>query len=415
MDAITIKWIVVGVLGFNFLIDKWLSMLNDRHERGVVPPELDGLYSPEERSKSLNYHDELKKLGNWSGLVSLALTLVVIFSGALGSLEHWIAQYTDSTIFITLGFFAAITIISDVISLPFDWYGTFTIEEKYGFNKMTRKTFWLDKAKGYALGGLLSGGLLAGLVAFLENYGTSYWYVFWLILVGFLFLMNILYPTVIMPLFNKFTPLEAGVLRSCIERYSASVDFPLQNIFVMDGSKRSTKANAFFAGLGKFKRLVLFDTLIEELEEEEIVGVFAHEVGHFKKGHIYQGFIIGAMQMGLMVFLFSWMVTNPLFTEAMGGSGYSIGINLLVFGLLFSPLNLILGFFANLLSRKNEYEADAYAASTASGSALIEALKKISTKSLSGLNPHPYFVALHYSHPPLLYRIRAIQEETVKQ
>ncbi len=415
MDAFLLKWIIVGVLLFNYIVEKWLSWLNGRHELQQVPQELEGLYDASERQRALAYHKALKQVGLWSGLLSLAITLTVIFTGLFGDLIALIHQYTDSAILETLAFFGIIAIFSDIISLPFEWYSTFRIEEKYGFNKMTPKTFWLDKLKGYIIGGLLAGALVSLLVAFVEGYGIAYWPVFWLVLVVFLFTMNVLYPTVIMPLFNKFTPLEDGQLRSAITNYAASVTFPLQNIFVMDGSKRSTKANAFFAGLGRFKRLVLFDTLMNELEEKEIVAVFAHEVGHFKKGHIYQGFLLGAIQMGLMIFLFFYMVTEPVFTEAMGGQGYAIGINLFVFSLLFSPLNYILGFFSNLLSRKNEYEADAFATHTHSGEDLISGLKKISTKSLSSLNPHPYFVALNYSHPPLLYRIRAIKAEENKK
>jgi STE24 endopeptidase len=285
------------------------------------------------------------------------------------------------------------------------------IEEKFGFNKMTPKTFWLDKLKGYVLTLLIGGTLLAALIYLVMAMGSGFWVYFWIIITVFILFLNVFYTSLLLPLFNKLTPLEEGSLKESIQAYSEQVNFPLKNIFVMDGSKRSSKGNAFFSGLGKKKKVVLFDTLIAQHTTEELTAVFAHEVGHFKKKHIILGTVISILTIGLMLFLLSKMIFNSEVSWAMGGDITTLHLNMLAFAILYTPVSRILGLFSNALSRKNEFEADEYAVTTYAGQPLIDGLKKLSSDHLSNLTPHPAYVFVHYSHPPLLERIRAMQQK----
>ena len=339
----------------------------------------------------------------------MMVILAVFFTGGLGWLDRLVEGMVDSYILHVLLFFGILALAGDLLSMPFALYRTFVIEERYGFNRTTPRTFILDKIKGWGLGVVFGGGLLA-LVTWIYML-TGSW--FWIIALGVLTLfsvfMSMFYSNLIVPLFNKQTPLEEGSLRNKIEDFADRVDFRLRNIYVMDGSKRSSKANAYFTGLGPKKRIVLFDTLIEELEEEEIVSVLAHEVGHYKKRHTTTGLVISILQTALTLYLFSLFVGVDSFSVALGGTGASFHLGLIAFGVLYSPISTILGIGTGLFSRHNEYQADRYARDHYNSGKLISSLKKLSKTTLSNLTPHPAYVFVHYSHPPLLQRIRALK------
>jgi STE24 endopeptidase len=312
---------------------------------------------------------------------------------------------------LALAFFGILYLSADLLSIPLQWYSTFVLEERFGFNKTTTATFWTDKLKGYLLALVLGGPIVSLLLYLIVSLGPGFWIYFLIVISGFSLFINIFYTSLILPLFNKLTPLPDGELKMAIQSYSRNVAFPLSNIFVIDGSKRSSKSNAFFSGLGKKKKIVLYDTLIKNHSTEELVSILAHEVGHYKKKHVIQNYILSILQSALMLFLLSKMITNEQLSLALGGTDLSIHLNLLAFGMLYTPVSKLLGVFHNILSRKNEYEADAYAAETASGTALVSALKNLSLDNLSNLWPHKWFVFFHYSHPPLVQRLRAIQSD----
>ncbi|MFW6246036.1 MAG: M48 family metallopeptidase, partial [Tangfeifania sp.] len=299
---------------------------------------------------------------------------------------------------------------SDILNLPFSIYDTFVIEEKYGFNKTTPKTFVFDKIKGWLLGAIIGGGLLALIIFIYQKTQDMFWIYAWLVVAVFSIFMSMFYSNLIVPLFNKQTPLEEGELRTAIENFAEKVGFKLDNIFVIDGSKRSAKANAYFTGLGPKKRIVLYDTLIDDMKTDELVAVLAHEIGHYKKNHIIQGLIISLVQTGIVLFIFSLLIDSPHLSRALGVEEPNFHIGLIAFGILYSPVSFVLGIFMNKLSRKNEYQADAFAAENYKPEALASALKKLSVKNLSNLTPHPKYVFFNYSHPPLLERLRYLKK-----
>ncbi|MEM9339362.1 MAG: M48 family metallopeptidase, partial [Bacteroidota bacterium] len=328
--------------------------------------------------------------------------------GWFGILDEWVRTFSPLDMVSTLIFFGALFLISDLTGIPFTIYQTFVIESKFGFNKTTVKTFIFDKIKGYILALLIGGTLLSALVYMVNAIGSHFWIYFWGILAAFTLLANVFYSSLILPLFNKLKPLEEGALKDSIHAYSQKIKFPLQNIFVIDGSKRSSKGNAFFSGIGKKKKVVLFDTLIEKHSIEELTAVFAHEVGHFKKKHILYSTVFSIGLMGFMLYLFSLMAYSTEVSWAMGGQTSSLHLNMLAFGILYSPISRIIGIIGNIVSRKNEFEADAFAKDTYQAKPLIEGLKKLSADQLSNLTPHPAFVFVHYSHPPLWERVKAL-------
>jgi STE24 endopeptidase len=308
-----------------------------------------------------------------------------------------------------LFFFGIIGLASDLINIPFSWYDAFVIEKKYGFNTMTARTFITDHLKSWFIA-LLVGIPVLGIVTWLYyETGALFWLYAWIVITVFSIVINLFYSELIVPLFNKQTPLQAGSLRSKIESFAEKTGFKLRDIFVIDGSKRSTKANAYFSGFGPKKRIVLYDTLFSQLTEEEIVAVLAHETGHYKKKHVLTSLIISVILTGIMLFLFSLVAGNPALSAAMGASSASFHIGLVVFGILYSPLSLATGLVTNYISRKNEFEADRYAGDYYDGESLATALKKLSVKNLSNMLPHPAYVFFHYSHPPLLQRLKNLK------
>ncbi|MEQ9100239.1 MAG: M48 family metallopeptidase [Imperialibacter sp.] len=409
MEKQTILWILLGIILLDFIVEEVLSYLNRKSSYRPLPNQFKDIYDEEKYQKSLAYQRDKEKFSSITTVISFVATLALLLTGGFGMIDGWLRAYTDNEVTLALSFFAVLYFASDLLTLPFQLYNVFVIEEKYGFNKTTPKTFVLDKLKGYLLT-IIFGGLLVGILIVLILFlGKDFWIYFWGVMVVFMLLANLFYTSVIVPLFNKLTPLADGTLREAITKYSQGVNFPLTNIFVIDGSKRSSKANAYFSGLGKKKKIVLFDTLLEKHTEEELVAVLAHEVGHYKKKHIIGSLVLGVLQTGVMLYLLSLLIFNSQVSFAMGGNITAIHLNLLAFGILYSPVSRILGILMNVLSRKNEFEADAYAAETYEAQPLATALKKLSVDSLSNLFPHPWYVFVHYSHPPMLKRLERLE------
>jgi STE24 endopeptidase len=334
----------------------------------------------------------------------------MLFIGGFGKLHNWIITYNSNEIVQTLIFFGILFIASDIISLPFTVYSIFKIEEKYGFNKMSPALFFTDKIKGYILTIILGGGILLAFTWFYNTAGSNFWWYAWIMLTSITIFFAMFYTSLIVPIFNKLNPLKEGELRSEIVNFTNKVDFPLTNIFLIDGSKRSTKANAYFSGFGKKKTIVLFDTLLKDHSTDELVGILAHEIGHYKKKHVITGILMSVVQTGIMLFILSLTVGSESLTAAMGSEGVVFHLGLLAFGILYSPLSMFTGLVGSYISRKNEYEADDYAKEHHGALPLAESLKKLSINHLSNLNPHPWYVFFHYSHPPLVLRLKNLMK-----
>ncbi|TAH27740.1 MAG: M48 family peptidase [Cytophagales bacterium] len=402
--------IIIFLVAFDFLLDQTMDYLNLTYQKEQLPDELKGIYDDEQFKKSQEYHKVNAKFDFIQSSFSFIATLIMLFSGGFGLLNEWLSPLISNNIIMALAYFGILFLASDIISLPFSIYKTFVIEEKFGFNKTSPKTYVLDKIKGYALAIVIGGILLYFLLWLILGIGENFWFYFWVVAGIFILLVNMFYTSVIMPLFNKLKPLENGSLKTAIETYSKKINFPLDNIFVLDGSKRSAKANAFFSGMGSKKKIVLYDTLINNHSEEELVAVLAHEVGHYKKKHIIWGYTLSILQIGFMLFILSKLIFNQEISKAFGANDLVVHINLIAFGILFSPLSHLIGIAMNYFSRKNEYEADEYAATTYGAQPLQEALKKLSANNLSNLTPHPAYVFFHYSHPPMLARLRFLKQ-----
>ena len=409
MSSETIFFIIVVFLCLDFVLERVLESLNSKHMSPVLPDSLKGIYDEKEYSRFQSYKRENGRLDSWSSGVGFVVMIVFLVAGGFGWYNSWVVSLTDSVVWQTILFVVGLSVVSSVLDIPFDYYATFRIEEKYGFNKTTRRVYWLDTVKELVLSLVLGGVLLALVVWFYTWAGTYFWLFAWGAVTLFSVFMAMFYSQLIVPLFNKQTPLQEGALRDKIQAFAGKVGFKLDNIYVIDGSKRSTKANAYFTGLGPKKRVVLYDTLIDELTEEEIVAVLAHEIGHYKKRHTLRSMVVSVIQMGVLFWLFSLCVNNAALSEALGGDRAYFQLGLIAFAILYSPVNLILGVGMNVWSRSNEYEADAFAARYYKGDYLVSGLKKISVKSLSNLTPHPLYEYIYYSHPSLLKRIDAIK------
>ena len=409
MSSEIIFFIIVVFLCLDFVLERVLESLNSKHLSPVLPDSLKGIYEEKEDSRFQSYKRENGRLDSWSSGVGFVVMIVFLVAGGFGWYNSWVVSLTDSVVWQTILFVVGLSVVSSVLDIPFDYYATFRIEEKYGFNKTTRRVYWLDTVKELFLSLVLGGVLLALVVWFYTWAGTYFWLYAWGAVTLFSVFMAMFYSQLIVPLFNKQTPLQEGSLRDKIQAFAGKVGFKLDNIYVIDGSKRSTKANAYFTGLGPKKRVVLYDTLIDELTEEEIVAVLAHEVGHYKKRHTLRSMVVSVIQMGVLFWLFSLCVNNVALSEALGGDRAYFQMGLIAFAILYSPVNLILGVGMNVWSRNNEYEADAFAARYYEGDYLVSGLKKISVKSLSNLTPHPLYEYIYYSHPSLLKRIDAVK------
>lgn len=411
MKPETLFYIIIAIIVIDFIIDKILDALNARHFDDPIPAELEDVYDNEEYEKSQRYKKERYKFGILSSTFSVALTLAFLIFDGFAWVDDIARSISNNEIIISLVFFGIIMLGSDILMTPFSWYSTFVIEEKYGFNKTSKKTFILDKLKGFAMMAIIGGGILALIVWFYQLAGQDFWWYAWILVAVFSVFMNMFYAKLIVPLFNKQTPLEEGSLRTKIEQYAKSVGFKLDNIFVIDGSKRSTKANAYFSGFGSEKRITLYDTLINDLEEEEIVSVLAHEVGHYKRNHIIINLIASMIVTGFTLWLLSIFIGSPVLSQALGVEQPSFHIGLVAFGILYSPISDITDLLMNFISRKFEYQADNFAKSTYNGDSLISSLKKLSRNTLSNLTPHKAYIFVHYSHPSLLQRYRNLKTQ----
>ena len=401
----------MAALVLDFSLKLVSDLLNLKSLKLELPFVLQDIYNQEDYRKSQEYLRTTTRFGLVDSSFTLLILLAFWFSGGFNWFDRVVTGWNLVPVVTGLLYIGILLFAYSLIKLPFDIYSTFVIEERFGFNKTTRRTFLLDMLKGFILALLLGGLLLAGILALFQYVGIYAWVYCWAAVVIFSLAMQYVAPTWIMPLFNKYTPMAEGELKEAILKYTGSVNFPIKNIFVMDGSKRSSKSNAFFTGFGRNKRIALFDTLIAQHSVPEMVAVLAHEVGHYKKKHILQGMIISIVHTGVLFFLLSLFLTSPGLYQAFGIGYQPIYAGLLFFGLLYTPIELVLSVVMQMLSRKNEYEADRFAAETIDEpNNLIVALKKLSATNLSNLTPHPFYVFLNYSHPPLLQRIQAIQK-----
>jgi len=400
---------IISILIGEYLLATILNYLNSKHFNDPIPEGLRDIYNTEEYEKSQAYKKTNYRFGLWTSTFSLLLILCFLLFGGFRLVDNFVTARFDAPLLQALLFFGIIMIGSDILSTPFAYYQTFVIEEKFGFNKTTVKTFFLDKLKSWGMIIVLGGVILSLVFKFYEWAGTNFWWYTWILIAAFTLFMNLFYSKLIVPLFNKQEPLEEGNLKAKIERYAKEVGFELKNIFVINGSKRSTKANAYFSGFGKEKRVTLYDTLINDLEEDEIVAVLAHEIGHYKKKHIVFNLFISIALTGVMLFLLSLFINNPLVSMAIGVTKPSFHAALIGFGILYSPISELTGLVMNYISRKFEYQADDFAKYTFTAAPLISSLKKLSKNSLSNLTPHPAYVFMNYSHPPLINRIKNLK------
>ena len=404
-----IFYLLISIILFNFIKDYFLDYLNSKFFDKKIPENLSDIYDKEKYQKSQDYKKTLYKFGKISKAYSLTILLLFFFLDGFLFIDNFARSVFESELLISLSFFGIIFFGNDILNLPFSLYSIFIIEEKFGFNKTTFRIYFFDKIKSWFITILFGGGILSFIIFQFETVGKDFWIVAWVFITTISVLINGFYAQIIVPLFNKQTKLEEGNLKNDIEKYSKKVGFDLSNIFVIDGSKRSTKANAYFSGFGKQKRVTLYDTLLNKLNDNQIIAVIAHEIGHYKKNHIIFNLIFSTIQTGLMLYILSLLIYMPIFSEALGIQSHSFHIGLITFSILYTPISEIFSLIFNVFSRKFEYQADHYAKETFNSKHLIEALKVLSKDSLSNLTPHPKYVWWHYSHPTLAQRIKHLQ------
>ena len=401
-----ILFILIGDYVLGLVVD----ILNVKHLKTDLPETFSGYYDEEKYRKSQQYLKENTRFDLITASITTPAIILFILLGGFNWVDLWARGFDQGPIITGLIFGVVLLFGSQILSLPFSIYSTFVIEEKYGFNKTTAKTFVLDIFKGWMLGIIIGAPVFSGILWFFEQTGPMAWLYCWAALTIFQIILMFVAPVLIMPIFNKFIPLEEGELKTAIEDYAKKQSFAMKGVYTMDGSRRSTKSNAFFTGFGRFRRIVLFDTLIAKHTTEELVSILAHEMGHYKKKHILKSILISIFSTGLMFYILSIFMNNPGLFAAFKMDHISIYASLVFFGFLYAPIDMILSIFSNMLSRRHEYQADAYAVRTyRRPQSMIAALKKLSVDNLSNLTPHPFKVFLSYSHPPVLDRIRAIR------
>lgn len=402
-------YIIIAFIILSFAIDQILDWLNAKHFDDPIPKELSDVYDADTYRKSQDYKKANARFSALTSSFMLVVTLLFFFADGFGFADQLARSLSNNEIVAGLLFFGIIILGTDILTTPFSYYKTFVIEERFGFNKSTPALFFMDKLKGWLMTIIVGGGLLALVIWFYQISGALFWLYAWVLFAVFAVVTNMFYARLIVPLFNKQTPLSEGDLRTKIESYANSVGFKLKNIFVIDGSKRSTKANAYFSGFGSEKRITLYDTLINDLEDEEIVAVLAHEVGHYRKNHIIINLFVSLLLTGFTLWLLGLFISQEVFALAIGVDQPSFHAGLIAFGILYAPISGITDFLMSVLSRKFEYQADNYAKETYAAQPLITSLKKLSRNSLSNLTPHPLYVKLHYSHPTLLQRYKNLK------
>ncbi len=402
--------IILSIIIVDYILDIVVDTLNVKHVKTDLPKEFEDYYDAEKYKKAQNYLKENTRFGIIVDSIITPITVAFILIGGFNYVDQIARGFQISPIPTGLVFAGILMIASQILSIPFSIYSTFVIEEKYGFNLTTAKTFILDILKSWFLTAIIGGIIFAVILWFFDRTGNMAWVYCWIVVVIFQIVLTFFAPVVILPLFNKFYPLEDGELKTSIENYAKSQDFRLKGVFKMDASKRSTKSNAFFTGFGKYRRIVLFDTLIKKHTVDELVSILAHEMGHYKKKHILKSIIISIITTGFMFFILSLFINNEGLFQAFKMENTSIYASLFFFAFLYSPINMFISILSNMLSRKHEYEADAYASETyGKFESMISALKKLTVDNLSNLTPHPLKVFLSYSHPPVLKRIQSLK------
>jgi STE24 endopeptidase len=402
----TIAIIILAAIIFDYALNGLADYLNLTMLRNDLPDGFRGVYDPDRYRKSQQYLKINTRFGWVTATFNLTVILILWFAKGFPLLDEWVRSFNYGPVITGLIYMAVLLLFKGLLSLPFNIYATFVIEERFGFNQTTWTIFVTDLAKGFLLAVVLGAPLLAGILAFFVYAGTNAWWYCWIAVTIYMLGVQFIAPTWIMPLFNKFTPLEAGELKSAILSYAGSINFPIENVYVMDGSRRSSKSNAFFTGFGKHRRIVLFDTLIKRHTTGELLAVLAHEMGHYKKKHILQTMVLGILQMGIMLYLLSIFISYQGLFDAFYMPQKSVYAGLIFFAMLYSPLDFFIGLFMQMLSRRNETAADRFSAETTHDpQSMVAALKKLSVHNLTNLMPHPFYVFLNYSHPPVLQRI----------
>ncbi len=406
--ANTVFTIIIIILTLDYLLERYLDFLNSRARTHSIPQELSGIYEQDRYVKSQEYEKVNQQFSLITSSISFLLTICLLVFGVFGYLDNLVRGISENAVIMALLFFGIFGFIADVFSTPFSLYKTFVIEERFGFNKTTVKTFILDKLKTWMLGLFIGGGLISLIVWIYANTGSYFWIIAWLALSVFSVFITMFYTSLIVPLFNKLQALGDGELKTEIEAFAQKTGFAISGIQVMDGSKRSQKANAYFSGLGPRKRIVLFDTLIKDHPKEELIAILAHEIGHYKKKHTITGMLISFAESAVMLFILGIFIGHPALSMALGAKVVSFHMGVLAFGLLYSPVSMALGLLTNYVSRKNEYQADRFAGENYNPEALQTALKNLSANHLSNLTPHPAYVFFYYSHPTLLQRVKML-------
>ncbi len=406
---------IVVILFSSYLLEQVLSYLNSRALDSQLPVEFRDVFDAEKYKKSQDYTRATGRFGMWESTFSIIVLLIFLLTGGFNTVDIFLRSFQLGPVVTGVLYITLLLLGSSILTLPFTLYSTFRIEEKFGFNNTTLKTFCVDLIKGLFLSIFIGFPVLYLVLWFFESMGEFAWLYCWGGLTLITFLLQFLAPVLIMPLFNKFTPLEDGTLKEKVLAFAEKVSFSIQGIYTMDGSKRSSKLNAFFTGFGRFRKIVFYDTLLEKLDADEVVAVLAHEMGHYKRRHIFKMMVISTCYTGLLFYLLSIFICNEGLFAAFQMEHLSIYGSLIFFSFIFSPLSLLLGIAVNILSRKHEFEADRYAVdSTGTAEYLISGLKKLSVANLSNLTPHPAMVFFHYSHPPILERISVLRQHVVK-
>ena len=401
---------IVAIIIISFLWEMFFDYLTSTRWKLLIPSELTDIVDETKYNKSIEYQKAKMKLSVISSIISLVFMLAILFFGGFQWLYESTKALISNVILLNLAIIGFFFLVQSIVSLPISYYSTFVIEQKFGFNKSTKALFFLDYFKGLLLGVAIGAPILALIIWFYTLYPTSFWIIALAVVASFLIFITFFYTTLIVPIFNKLTPLSDGSLKESIESFAQKVDVQLNSVSMIDGSKRSSKANAYFSGFGKKKRIVLYDTLLNQMNEEEVVAVLAHEVGHYKHKHVIKGMVFGLFTTAIMFYIFSLFVGNPLFVQSVGVEESSFAIGIIIFTILFEPVSAVIGLIQTVMSRKNEYQADAYAASHGYGNQLISGLKKLHVENFSNINPHPLVVFFEYSHPPLIQRIGALKE-----
>ncbi|MCQ2607684.1 MAG: M48 family metallopeptidase [Bacteroidales bacterium] len=411
MTVSVLFYVIIAIIVVDYALERFLEYLNGTMRGVAMPAEVSDIYDEKLYEKQQKYELAKSRVSFWSSTVSFLFLISMFVFGGYGLLDSWLGTFGFGPIISGLLFFAVLTVISEILEMPFSWYNTFVIEEQFGFNKMTKKLFVIDEIKSFVVSIVVGGLLLSGLFFLVSWFGEQFWVLAWIAISVFLVFINMFYSTLFVPIFNKQTPLEEGELKEAIFAFSQKAGFMLDNIYVIDGSKRSTKANAYFSGFGPKKRVVLYDTLIQSLSVDEIVAVLAHEIGHYKKKHTLMMLAASVLQMGLLLFLFGLFLKEPSFSEVLGISfdPEKTYVSLFVFSILFTPISFFIGMVINVFVRRNEYQADEFAGRNYAPEHLENALKKLSKNSLSNLTPHPWYVFCYYSHPTLYQRIVALR------